>query len=492
MPEEGSPIVLESRSTAEAARVFVTGKFASPESGRIGLVVWRGDFYEWYAGSYWVQRDRAWVERSAIEFFETAFIREWGKGGTHSEEPLRFSVNEIKDIVWTAERLYASPFQHAPCWLEREGDGPFPDLDHCIIFRDRVVDVKATAALRAQDPEADLVTFPVSSNVFATTALRVDLVDKGAPCERWIRAGKEWGDGDAEHFELLERVGGYALMGTRKYKKGPLQYGKADTGKGVFTNHVLMPLLPRNAVQSTRMKTLVVEFGQAGARGSSIVLVRECTDLHRGEGAEFASIWKAWLGGDEISTNIKNRDHMQVLFRCLPMMQSNAMLTLPNDYGATSKKLIIIPYTRSFHENPEYELGEVIRGELPGIARRLAEAAVRLEMERDAGKKFPVIEEARKVMAEYVEETAPFDAFLEWGFRRGGWLDSDLVRRAFKMYDREREQATGRKFDVRLDQLPSILVKRSSWNLKIHRRRGDGAYGIAGLSLRSDLRIPPK
>lgn len=450
--------------------------------------MWRGEFYEWMGG-HWEHRNKNEVEKAAIEWVEGAKVQTISAKGGAGEEALGLTAGEVKDVVWMVERLYASSATHEPFWITDAGrDGPDIDLDHAVVFRDRVIDVKATAEHRKAGG-AGWVGSKATPDLFTTTTCRVKF-EEGGKCERWQRCGEEWGNGQDGHFELIERVGGHALMRTRKYRRWVHQFGKSDCGKGILTNTVLKGLLPDTAFFSTRMMDLFDQFGLDGAERARVFVLTEGTHMEKGLGFQVASTIKTIIG-DVGRVNIKHvRALRNVHFPCLTFVQSNGALNLPNDHGSMAKKAVVVPYTVSFNQRPDRSLHDTLTRELPGIAYRLVEAAVRLEMEEEDAKKFPVLPEAKKILDEYNEDTNPLDVFLEWGFVRfpKGFVPNEMLRRYFHAWERERGKPCRMIDDkpLTVEKLPRELERRVSWNLRCGRRKSDDTYGVYGISPRAD------
>lgn len=455
------------------------------EGGRQGLWVVNGEFWAW-SGNRWGHRPKTDVEKAVVEWIEDAVIKtgEGDSGCTYERVTNQFSGRDIREVVWIIERMCQAPVQSIPRWLE---PGEWPDPDHCIAFDDVVVDIKGTAEARLRGGGSGYITLPRDDRFFGHGVLTVPF-RPGDPCPTWITCQEQWSMGAPIWQEVRERAYGRALMGTRKDGKALLEQGLTQSGKGSGTNDVLSKLLPRPAYHSTTMDQVLTDFGLDGLHMAQAWVVSEVRDLDKGSGAKFATILKMVLGRDEASVNIKYQRQLRGMkFKCFPILQSNPMPSFPDDGGAVSSKLIILPFRNSFAGRRDDELPDKLGKELPGIAARLAAAAVRLEMAEPKAK-WPLVEGAAEILAQMAMHGNPFDAFLNWGFTKS---DSKLIvlHEYLSAKRIEFESETGVKLRrpngsrVPDTQLLFYLESESGWSLKKVSTKG-GKEGLTGLSLK--------
>lgn len=478
--------VLKGTDHTSVARQALETLFRT-EGGRQGIWSVGGDPWVW-TGGRWTIRPRAELEKSVIEWVEDALIPD----GVDSEENATYkgatselSGRDVREVIWLIERMAQAPVQSVPRWLE---PGSWPDPDHCIAFDDRIVDIAGTAAKRKEGDEGVWCVVPRDDRFFGPAVLTVPFAPE-AKSECWDGCQQQWSNGDGVWQDVRERAYGYALMGTRKYGKALLEYGKSQSGKGSGTNGVLSKLLLTPSYYSATIDQVVGGFGLDGLHQASVWVVPEVRDMDKGDGAKFATILKVVLGGDASSVNIKHiRQLRGVRFKVFPMMQANSMPNMPDDAGAVSSKLIVLPFKNSFADRRDEELPAKLGKELTGIAARFAEAAVRLEM-AEQGKKWPIVAGAAEVLQQMALDGNPFDAFLKWAFVRSETaqpvgLDYILTRRM------DFEAQTGVKL-VRKDgrrvsdgQLLYYLELGSSW--KVGRiTMTDGRTALRGIGLKA-------
>lgn len=472
--------ILKGADHTTVARQAINSLFRT-EGGNQGLWILGEDFWVWNAG-VWSARPKREIERSVIEWLEDALIVE----GTDSQGNTSFvratdrlSGRDFREVVWIIERVCQAPISTMPRWLAHtEG---LPDPDHCITFQDCLVDIRGSALRRKEGDVGVVVTIPRTEAFFTGSVLSVPFM-MDAQCPTWVNSQNQWSKGDPKWQENRERAYGYALMTTRKYGKALLEQGKTQSGKGSGTNDVLGKLLRPPAYFSTTMDQLVGNFGMDGLHNSQVWVTSEVRDLDRGDGSKFSTILKIVLGRDTSSVNIKHiRQLKGITFKCFPILQSNPMPSFPDDAGAVSSKLIVLPFRNSFASNRDDDLPRKLQEELPGIARRLVEAAIRLEM-AESREKWLVVEGAAEVLAQMALEGNPFDAFLNWGFIKSDSalpvsMDYVAMRRA--EFEAETGTLLRRKDGKRVtdSQLPFALESYSSW----HVQKITGASGRIGL-----------
>lgn len=478
MPPTSTP-VLKGTDHTVVARQAIDQLFKT-EGGRQALWVVGKELWVW-SGDRWSNRPREEIEKTVIEWIEEAVVLEntdEDGQGTYTKASSALSGRDIREVVWTIERMCQAPVQSLPRWIEQ---GEWPDPDHCIAFSDVVLDVKGSVGGTHK-------TLPRDDRFFGAGVLTVPFRPDNV-CPTWVKCQEEWSGGDKLWQEVRERAYGYALMATRKYGKALLEYGKSQSGKGSGTNAVLSKLLLAPAFHSATVDQIIEGHGMDGLHQAQVWVVPEVRDMDRGAGAKFSTILKIVLGGDSAMVNIKFVRQLKVVrFKAFPMMQANAMPSMPDDAGAVSSKLIVLPFKHSFVDRKDHELPNKLLGELPGIAARFAEAAIRLEA-AEGSQKWPIVSGAAEVLAQMALDGNPFDAFLKWGFvktERATPLSVDYLYSRRAQFEAETGTLLRRKDGRRVpdSQLVFYLETASSWSL--HRvNLGSGGLGVLGLAIKS-------
>lgn len=471
----------------EMARRVLQARWTG-ETGRLLLREWRGCFWEWFAGSRWMKRDVEWVKDQVILELEGCYVME-GQAIAPMQTPSGTQVNDVVRAIMAITRLENV---EVPCWLDGEGVDR-PDPKYCVGFRNVVVDIKGTVeAMRELRPVLGTVangqfvgipwkTIPRDESWFDVYTVPCDW-DPEALCPRWSRCLEEWFGGDEASKELAARVFGYGMLSTRKYGRAPLLIGKIRGGKGVFVRRWKKML--GAGFHGTSMSHLVTGFGLNGTQHARVVSVGEVHGLERNSGEVFSSIWKNWVGGDEITVNMKYAQPVTGVMRALPVMSSNEMPMLPNKGAGMSGKLLILPFDNSFLGREQFDLEEELDGETAGIARWAMMGAVRLEFEESGARKWPVSERADEVLRTYRLMNNPMDGFLEARFERAaeGFAASRVVHGQWRSWLRE----TGMRLSVPLNQLLLRIEQESTWGVYRYREAGGGERGLKGLAVRRE------
>lgn len=459
----------------ELARRILEGRFTT-ESGRCGLREWRGSFWEWYGGKRWVRRGKEWLVDVVILELEGSFVKEG-----RSTEMMEVSGGKVEQVARTIEAIVRLEVQEVPCWLDGTGEGR-PDPKFCVGFEDVVVDVGGTARALAGGA-MEWRTVERDETWFDTYTVPCKW-DPAAQCPRWMRCLEEWFGGDEESKELAARVMGYGLVASRKYGRAPLLIGKIRGGKGVFVRRWKRMLGP--AFYGTSMNGLVSTFGLDGTQYARVVSVGEVHGMERAGGETFASLWKNWVGGDDVRVPIKYQAAASGVMAALPVMSSNEMPALPNKGAGMSGKLVVLPFDHSFVGREQFDLEEELDGELAGVARWAVEGAVRLEAEVGAERKWPVSGRANEVLRVYRLMNNPFDGFLEARFVKNpeGFVAGRVIRGEWTSW----LQATGVPLRVAPSQVVMKLEQESTWGVyRVQMGGGEerGLRGLRGLSVRS-------
>jgi len=457
-----------------------------------------GMHYLW-SGSQWKE-----IEEKALEDFvwfclEDAVVVSGDDDegdGEEGRKKLNPGVHYVWEVVRALQALVRFPYVWEPAWVGKTPEQleALPDPEHVVAFEDVLVDVAGSAKAgtwRVMERGPDFFTTAVLPCRWE------DALECG--CPTWERAMDEWGCGDPVWTELRERVYGYGLMRTRKYSKWLLEYGKVRGGKGTGTR-VLRWLLSGSQFMGTKMDELADRFGLDGVENCRVLVISEAHDLDGRTGSRLASVIKSIVGGDPVVINVKHRrQKANVVLRALPIVQTNPMLSLPNDARGLSSKMLALEFRRSFEGAEDFGLDEKLRKELPGIARRFVEAAVRLEAS-ESGEKFVMPERSMAVVHRFDVESNAFDAFLSDCFVQApkGWVNADEIRRLRRMWEEE----TGCRLldrsrsSVSDQMLLRRLCEYSTWNLAMARRSWVDAEGtqrvsrgLQGLAVRRNIEI---
>jgi putative DNA primase/helicase len=438
--------------------------FCTPSKKR-GLWNYNGSYYQWY-GNQWRIRDDVWLEDMLWTLLEDAHCRVTTPQG---EQVLRFQPNKQK--VENVSRAIAAktkiPHSGVPVWLGH--DAPFP-AERGIGFEDVVVDPKTGSVVTRTEDWFDPVTLPVA-------------YDPEATCPLWLQSVSEWGNGDVQWGDLLQRWMGYCLMSHRKYAKWLLMYGKVRSGKGTIAR-VLQSLIGRDCYMGTSLDDLAGDFGLDGLEQSKVLCISEVSELDGKQGERATRVLKNILGQDPITVNIKfKRQIRNVMVNAAPIVQANEIPMLPNKGRGLSSKMLVLPFDVSFEGRENPHLIDGLLEELPGIASWCAEGARKIEQEMDPLKRFSMPDRASDAIRLYHIQNNPFDHFLEERFVRspGGFVSTEMVWYQWQDWLRVNEI---RNVRVARNQIAMKIEAQSSWGVYRSRPTADSKRGLSGLSLR--------
>ena len=145
--------------------------------------------------------------------------------------------------------------------------------------------------------------------------------------------------------------------------------------------------------------------------------------------------------------------------------------------------MLVLPFDVTFEGREDFDLMEVLMGELPGIAKWALEGASKLENETDSRKRFPMPDRAQDSIKLYHIQNNPFDHFLEERFIRNpkGFVATEMVWNHWVDW---LETNGVRGVHVPRNQIALQIETQSSWNVSRYRPSADSKRGLRGMSLR--------
>lgn len=463
---------LESLEPVKVARRVLRDYFTG-STGHQGLYRWRGEFWYWDGDQWKILREDEIREKSLL-ILEDAV---WEQMTANGPVIRRYAPdkNKIEGVVVALEALCRLNKEQAPCWIVPQTN-PIDPM-HCIAFKDCIVDVK-------NSDTDDWATVPRDQRWFDTSVVPHS-VNIDAECPRWMKALDEWGGGDPEWARLLQQWFGYCLMGTRKYAKWLLMYGKIRGGKGTICN-VLKQLTGPTTYLSTSLEDLANEFGLDGMELSKVLSISEVSEIDSKSGERVCRILKNIVGRDPMTVNVKYRRQLRnVVVGAAPLMQSNEIPVLPNKGRGLSGKMLVLPFDVSFEGREDFDLDADLAKEIPGIAAWAVRGAIELEASsRDD--KWPTPAAAKNAIRLYHLQNNPFDSFLEARFIRNekGFTANEIVRGQWESWLR----ANKVKMHVPRNMLIQRVVQDCSWDLRQTRlSMNEGHHrGVSGMTLKRE------
>lgn len=470
------PVTLTSLAPMDIARTFVADQVNQP------LLRWGGEWWAW-RGERWCRFAEEAVADYLWNWLDDATFMRVLANNSQVAVPYEVKIQKVREVQRAIQALVTREGGVVPMWLDGIPAMTGADARHCVGFRDVVVDVRASAKA------GSIVSAPRTMAWFDNATLRVDL-DGATEPKTWIRCLQEWSGGDPAWMELLERYFGYCLMGTRKHAKWLLQAGLVRGGKGTATD-ILKKLVGQDAFIGTSIDALGSGFGLDGMEKARVAVVSEVGEPDRITKERVSSIIKAAVGGDTVTVDVKyQRQRRDAIITAALILQANEIPMLSNKGTGVSSKMLVLPYRHSFLGKENLDLSMDLAAEMGGIAKRLVEAAIRLEASKPEDR-WPKPETADEMVRDYHLHNNPLDAFLVACFEKdeGGFVSSHLVREEYRNWMR----ANNPRGEFVADNMLLLRLERdSSWGVK--RKRGDNEKGkpfirgMTGLRWKGDQR----
>lgn len=462
MSNQTQAVTLGSPEPLQVARYLLRSRFSTPNN-RNGLWYWRGNFFEWY-GERWQKRDFEWVESALWVALENVTYTQATQTG---QRQVRYApdISKVKGVMRALQALQTLPHEKAPAWITAPKTSSTRSL---ISFENAVLDASTGAQLDRDETFFDPNVIPCP-------------YDPNAECPMWHKCIAEWGGGDSEWGELLQRMFGYCLLPHRDYAKWFLMYGKIRGGKGTIMS--ILKALLGDGYMGTCLEDIAGQFGLWGIEQAKVMAINEVSEISNREGEAAVRVLKSIVGRDPISINRKFEQPLRnVVVDAVPIMQSNEIPRLPNKGLGLSGKMVLLPFTVSFAGRENYRLLEELMKELPGIAAWAYEGAKKVEAESDPRLKFQMPSRSVALIDEYHAVNNPIDEFLEARFKKSqpGFVTSEVIYHQWLDWSRDLRVPPLSK-----RELSHRIIESSSWDLRRAQISGGGKRGLRGLALKA-------
>lgn len=440
------------------ARTILSDFFRAPDGGR-GLIEYQGTFFQWY-GNRWRMRSKEWLRKACWRWMEDKEIPH-SDGEVDSLSPTTGKVDVLVDAlsaITTMEQTIT------PAWIRRTKK-VMGLTDWTVAFEDKLICCES----------GDVIDR--TSNWFDSVVLPCNWVPE-AECPRWDKCLQEWSGGDPVWIDLLQRWMGYCLLPHRRFGKWLLMHGKVRAGKGTIA-HIVQYMIGDDSYLNVSLDDLAEGFGLAGMQYARVLNIPEFSELHTKDGQRAARVIKNIVGSDPITINEKYKPLLRnVRVRAAPMMQSNEIPRLSNRARGLSSKMLMLPFDKTFEGHEQFDLLDVLKGEIAGIARWCVQGAINLT----ADEQWPLPERSEEDILDFHLQNNPFDYFLEARFKKNllGKVSNDVVRAQW--YDWVKRNRI--KDHIPKNMIPVRVRQESSWD--IGRSKSDGTRYLTGLSLKKD------
>jgi putative DNA primase/helicase len=373
-----------------------------PDDDEIALALahdWKGKvaFFhsEWkvYEGGYWVGRDGSEVRR-----FIRKYLRDWrSRGVTVSQNRIKSLASMLEDDLFISDRVIMERARERAQYVNLR-NGMF-NLSTMEFEPHHRADLFFTNQLDFDyDPDADCPTF-----------------------RRYLNTSLVYPDStktDHTLKTLLLQALGYSMTARTDLKASFWLVGAKDSGKSTFVA-LLKSLMGSlyGTIDLTQLGTN--RFLLAGIVGKRVVAFTEAS----GSSLLPDALYKALTGGsDEIYADVKNREPITFRPEAKIWWAMNEKPRMADRSGATTRRIIIIPFNRTIPEHERiHNLEQLLIKERPGIFNEMVSHYARLV---SAGGQFEYCEQSERQRQEYILENDTEATYIQ---------DRALVHESYKV-----------------------------------------------------------
>jgi putative DNA primase/helicase len=237
---------------------------------------------------------------------------------------------------------------------------------------------------------------------FSATCLPFDYSPL-AQCPQWTVFLYDVFEGDQERINLLQEWFGYCLTPDTSRQKFMLLEGAAGSGKGTI-KEVLVRLLGERNCSFVRLEMFSDKFQMRETVGKLINVIDETDKIER----MHEGIFKTYVGEGLFFFDVKHKDGFQARPTARLLILSNDRLPITDRSQGMWRRMLLLPFKKSFTEKEDPTLLQKLCSELPGVFNWALMGLARLRRED----KFtsPKVSEAEKEA--YKLECNPAKAFL--------------------------------------------------------------------------------
>ncbi len=337
-----------------------------------GVYRWRNDWWVWRENR-WVVMDDERLKDLIWVCLEDAVWERPTRGGLVLE---RYSPDKqkIDGVARALEALVRIDTEQVPCWIGT----PLGNFDPgtTIAFEDVLFNAATGKTMKRPKNWFDPAVLPVK-------------YDESVKCPRWEQAVGEWSDNDPLWAELLARWMGYCLLGTRRYARWMLMYGKIRGGKGTISS-VIRKLIGRAAFMSSSLEDLAGEFGMDGLERSKVLSINEVNEVEGGRSLrEYMSLPASQystldgerverVGDDTFVCTLGAFDFLG--FRLQPVLTARVDVR-PDGYAASPDPTRLLPNAKQAPMMSRFSPRRYVTSHL-APARRVSSAEIRPKSDR--------------------------------------------------------------------------------------------------------------
>ena len=353
-----------------------------------------GDYYRWENGIY-RKMPREEIKCEWYQFFGETRVQVPTKDGVKvtSLSPNRKFIADIHDAASSFLHIRIEDGVHEPFSIRARAS---MDLARAVIFQNGIFYVN-DGRLASLVPD-----------VFVTSTLPYEY-RPGQECPLWVWFVDDIFDGDEECIALLQEWFGYNLIASNHMQSMMFFFGVPGSGKSTTAN-ILEALLGRVRCCGANTANFRTLFGKESLLNKYAAIMSESRDTARRDIDQLLQTWKALTGGDLMNVPRKYKQAIDVSLFCRLTYVANEAIPFDDGSQAMANRMNLLYFGKNYRKlNPDRELTDKLKQELPGIALWAIEGLKRLL----ANNRFTSPARSKAHLAEIADLTNPVGAMLD-------------------------------------------------------------------------------
>lgn len=240
----------------------------------------------------------------------------------------------------------------------------YRDVSSLLLVQNGILNV-ATGTLEPHSPD------------FFTTNILPFAYDPTATCPTWERfIGEVWPE-QQDSIDLLEEWIAYNMLRDYSHQKILMMIGASRGGKGTI-GRVMLQLIGELNYHGISLEGFANDRVLEGALTKTCLFVGDAMSVSGPNRSKIVERLKTISGGDNTSCARAYKTPFSGVIPGRITIACNNILSFNDDSGTLAKRLLILPFNRSFEGREDPELNAKLSAELPGIANRCIKALARL------------------------------------------------------------------------------------------------------------------
>jgi len=353
-----------------------------------------GDYYRW-GGIVYRKMPPEEIKCEWYEFFADAKGQKQTKDGVAITNffPDRKFIGNLNDAASSHLHVRIEDGVHEPFSIK--ACAPM-DLARAVIFKNGILYMR------------DNLLAPLTSDVFVTSTLPYEY-RPGHTCPLWLWFVDDIFEGDEECIALLQEWFGYNLIASNHMQSMMFFFGVPGSGKST-TASVLEALLGRVRCCGANTNNFRTLFGKEALLNKYAAIMSESRDTAKRDIDQLLQTWKAITGGDLMNVARKYKLAVDVSLFCRLTYVANEAIPFDDASQAMASRMNLLYFGKNYRKyNPDRELSDKLKQELPGIALWAIEGLKRLL----ANNRFTLPARSKAQLARIADLTNPVGAMLD-------------------------------------------------------------------------------